>query len=212
MWILLFSLLLSGFYEQSTAFQSPRLLFRRPAPQTTVPTRAGGTSSRRRRQTIAPNMSTEDSEESDGYEMFALSPRQITALRKEAKKRKLPTVTLPPDETQGPFGPDTLAAIAAILRQHEVMQVRGISRDNIKDVREIAEQLAFNLEGETDRMVALIAKKGFAATLYCPMEDDDPRRIKLFTSFRPNQWKPRPRALRDSGLIMKDRDGNIIRM
>eukprot|EP00555_Chaetoceros_dichaeta_P013589 CAMPEP_0198260646 /NCGR_PEP_ID=MMETSP1447-20131203/9557_1 /TAXON_ID=420782 /ORGANISM="Chaetoceros dichaeta, Strain CCMP1751" /LENGTH=157 /DNA_ID=CAMNT_0043948355 /DNA_START=291 /DNA_END=764 /DNA_ORIENTATION=- len=157
-------------------------------------------------------MSTEDAEESDGYEMFALSPRQITALRKEAKKRKLPTVTLPPDENQGPFGPDTLAAIAAILRQHEVMQVRGISRDNIKDVREIAEQLAFNLEGETDRMVALIAKKGFAATLYCPMEDDDPRRIKLFTSFRPNQWKPRPRALRDSGLIMKDRDGNIIRM
>jgi len=203
MWIFLFSLLLSGFCEQTTvttAFQSPRLLFRSPA-QRTVTTRAGGTSSLK--QNIAP---------SDFLEEFALTPRQIIVIRKEANKRKLPTFTLTPDENLGPFGPVTLSAIAAILSEHEVMQVRGISRDNIKEVGEIAEQLAFNLEGETDRMVAKIAVKGFAATFYCPMADDDPRRIKLFTSFRPNQWKPRPRALRDSGLIVKDKDGNIIRM
>jgi len=151
-----------------------------------------------------------DSEDED--DMF-LTPKQLTVLRKEAKKRKLPIFTLTPEESQGPFGEETLSDINQILKEHELMQVRGISSDSKNDVREVASLLAFNLEREAESFVDPIAVKGFTATLYSPFEDDNPKKIKLFSSFRPNQWSYRERAIRDiSGQIMKDEDGNIIRM
>lgn len=149
----------------------------------------------------------------DEDDMFVLTPKQLATLRKEAKKRKLPTFTLAPEESQGPFSEETLCAINQILREHELVQVRGISRDRKNNVREGSELLALSLERESERMVDPIEVKGFTGVLYCPFEDDNPKKIKLFSNFRPNQWKHRERAIRDiSGHIMKDENGNIIRM
>lgn len=168
-----------------------------------------GTPSSSVRQHIMTKMSTEGFEEEDD---FVITPNQILIIRKEARKRKLPKVSLTPEESEGPFSHETLSTIAQSLNRHELVQVRGISRENTKNVRDVSESLALDLERVTERIVFSIDVKGFAATLYCPMEDDNPDKIKLFSSYRPNQWKRRPRVVRDnSGRFSRDEDGNIIR-
>lgn len=153
-----------------------------------------------------------EGDSADEDNLYALTPKQLKTIRKEAKKRIVPIFTLKPEETDGPFSEETLSAIIQILSEHELMQVRGISRDRKSSVREVSELLAFNLEGEAEKMVEQIEVKGFTATLYCPFEDDNPKRVKLFSNFQPNQWSYRERALRDiSGGIMKDENGNIMR-
>jgi len=204
MHLVLTSFLLTGFFLPVivTAFQMPLI----PVQLSYV--RVGTTSSSIR-QNFMTKMSTEDLEEDDD---FVITPNQLKVLRKEARKRQLPKASLTPEESRGPFSHETLSTIAQILSRHEMVQVRGISRENIKDVREFSESLALDLERETERMVFSIDVKGFAATLYCPMDDDNPDKIKIFSSYRPNQWQRRPRGIRDiSGRFITDEDGNIIR-
>lgn len=172
-----------------------------------------GTTSSSGRQNIMTKMSMDDLEE-DGLEEddFVVTPNQLSILRKEARKRQLPKVSLIPEESEGPFSHETLSTIAQSLSRHELVQVRGISRENIKNVRAVSESLALDLERAAERFVFSIDIKGFAAVLYSPMEDDNPDKIKLFSSYRPNQWKRRPRVVRDiSGRFTRDEDGKIIR-
>ena len=138
-----------------------------------------------------------------------VSPNQIKELRKEVAKRrarrKLTQFKLPQEESHGEFTEETLAAICGLLAENELVEVRGISRDRKREVFATTEELGMALS-EQGKFVSLVETKGFAATFYCPGEDDVVvgKKIVRRTSYKENQWAKKPKPKRDNrGQIIK---------
>lgn len=127
-----------------------------------------------------------------------LSELQIAALRKEAAQRQannnLATEFL--EESDDVVSSATISRICEQLRQHELCQVRGISKDDKKSVRAVAEALSLKLAIEMEKDVNLVQVKGHAGIYYTAAADEP--KITLFTSVgQKNQWTKKPKATRD---------------
>ena len=106
-----------------------------------------------------------------------------------------------------------------LSKETEVIQIRGLSRQNPKYVYATAEQLCRELEEYQGSLfynnnnnnnieegvffvkeVTLLSTKGHSAILYCPiLELNHPKKIVLMTSVgQKNAWKPRVKPPRDS--------------
>ena len=130
-----------------------------------------------------------------------VSPNQIKTLRKEVAKRrarkKLTQYKISEAECCGDFSDDTLDAISDLLAKNELVEVRGISRDNKRNVFSTTEQLGMNLS-ELGKYVTTIEIKGFAATYYRPGDDDVEKKIIRRTNYKEGQWKKKRKPKRDS--------------
>jgi len=154
-----------------------------------------------------------DEEEQDFY----ATQEQIFMLRKEGRQRKArndtPKLTLSPDESME-FSRETLDSISDLFDKGEIIEIRGVSRGQKKRVFDTAYGLAATLEAFMERPVVMVDTKGFAVTLFSPADEDKnmPGRIKLRSSYQPNQWAKRPKPVRDArGQVVKDENGVTIR-
>ena len=159
---------------------------------------------------------------------------QRAEIKKEAKKRRarrqMPYFSFSDDETNGPWSDETMMAVWKQLTENEMIELKGICRDSLRDVFQTAKLFCEELEeliapvgsdedGEEDEdsiylPVALMSTKGHTALIYCPtLPVDHPDKLVLRTSVgQKNVWKERPKAPRDGrGQIIKDakpEDGN----
>ncbi|GAX12780.1 hypothetical protein FisN_15Hh259 [Fistulifera solaris] len=136
--------------------------------------------------------------------LFAVTPNQIKFLRKEAARRlarkSLSQVFLPENDP----AEETLQSIQQALQQHELVQIRGISRDNIRHVYATAQQMVLELNLLSLKEVELIETSGHSALLYAPA---DPPRIILRSSYKEGQWTKKPKKTRDHrGQIIQVED------
>eukprot|EP00536_Pseudo-nitzschia_multiseries_P004639 jgi/Psemu1/285234/fgenesh1_pg.78_\ len=159
-----------------------------------------------------------------GYVEFPTAS-QRAELKKEAKKRiarkKMPFFSFSDEETNGPWSDETIQAIWNQLAESEIMELRGICRESLRDVYQTAKWFCEDLEdiispsadnddeeedvsedeaeGEVFLPVALISTKGHKALIYCPtLPVDHPNKITLRTSVgQKNVWTYRPKAPRD---------------
>lgn len=155
-------------------------------------------------------------EESEDEDEFVLTPAQVKILRKGADRRKntstIAMLVLPPDESDGSVGEDTLSALMELLEENELIEVRAVSKERKKEVRNVAERLAFQLEGLAEKPVVVLNLRGHVAILYAPFEGGRAEKINLRTNYRKGRWNRRPKVARDSrGQIMKDQEGRSIR-
>ena len=158
------------------------------------------------------------------------TPSQRAEIKKEAKKRRarrqLPYFSFPDAETDGPWSDETIQAIWKQLTETEMMELKGICRQEIRDVYQTAKWFCEELEelispaisnedgNEEDEgnqgthlPVALISQKGHTALIYCPtLPVDHPDKFVLRTSVgQKNVWKARPKPPRDiSGQIIRE--------
>lgn len=193
----------------------------------------------------------EYNDDDENYLEMYLSDKQLKTLRKEVDRRRknktLDTFYLSKDDEYMSYNENDdeddddddegeymrmvsekmVSDIANTLRREEVVVVRAISRDNVKMISTDANTLVTQLEAVLGQFVVLVKVKGYTASYYCPMIDQNDidaatqdyqqgkRRnqvIKLWTNYKPNKWKRKPKALRNErGSIMKDENGNIIR-
>jgi hypothetical protein len=138
---------------------------------------------------------------------------QKKVLRLEATKRQarkeMSTFSLPEAETRGPFSKETIAGLMQLLNENELVEVRGVSKNKVKQVFTTLTRLSMELEIEMQKNVCLVRPKGFSGVLYSPADDEDeshPDRIKLHTSVgHKNVWTKRSKAPRDQrGQIVKE--------
>ena len=115
---------------------------------------------------------------------------------------------------------ETIDRICNVLfAKHEIIEIRGISKDDKKSVRYIANAIANTLEDAINRPVVVVDVKGHAVRYYCPWDDDDDenekddmnnegrvgKRIELRTKYRPGQWTRKAKPMRDNrGQIVTD--------
>lgn len=160
----------------------------------------------------------QEEDEDEEYELveFFVSPNQIDILRKEANKRKarkaLPTFFMPAgDSTE--ISEETLQEISNLFETNEIIEVRGISKDKKKLVFDMSYALAETIEDLMEKPVVVVEVKGFSAKLYSPFDDDEQgKRIHLRSSYKPGQWKRKPKAIRDNrGQIILDENGKSIK-
>jgi len=134
-----------------------------------------------------------------------LTPVQVKTLRKDASKRKarkqLATHVLSENESI-PVSESSMLAIVSLFHENELVQVRGISREEKRHVRSDSERLALDIEMEFSkekRAVFLLDCKGHAAVYYSPAGE-----MELRSGYREGQWTKKPRPKRDSrGQIIK---------
>mmetsp|Transcript_16190 Transcript_16190/g.44829 ORF Transcript_16190/g.44829 Transcript_16190/m.44829 type:complete len:238 (+) Transcript_16190:63-776(+) len=168
-----------------------------------------------------------------GYVEFPTAS-QRAEIKKEAKKRiarkKIAYFSFSDEETNGPWSDETVQAIWNQLAQSEMMELRGICRDSLRDVYQTAKWFCEDLEdlispspGSDDDAeedvsegpeeggvflpVALISTKGHKALIYCPtLPADHPDKFTLRTSVgQKNVWTYRPKSPRDiRGQIIKE--------
>ena len=147
------------------------------------------------------------------------TPSQKMELKKEASKRQarnvLPSLSIPVDETLGNFSDETLAQAWDMLKSNELIQIRGIAREDKKMVFTVATRLCFELElRQEDAItlpVALLSTKGHSSIIYSPTLDlDDPKKFLLRTSVgAKNTWTERVKAPRDNrGQIIRNASGD----
>lgn len=105
------------------------------------------------------------------------------------------------------FTDESVAAMAAILADHELVDVRGISKGSKKNAFGVSEELALALSYEIGRDAFVIDRNGFAAVMYCPGDENLEGRIHLRTSIgQKNVWEKRVKAPRDNrGQIIADK-------
>ena len=127
---------------------------------------------------------------------------QRKVLTKEVQKRKawktLAQHRLEPATSLGDFDPQALEQIAQLLREHELVEVRGLAYNNKKVTLDVAYLLEQALEEDLlqNTMVRVVSYKGHSAILYSPA--DHGNRIPLRTSVgQKSVWKMRPKAPRD---------------
>jgi len=166
--------------------------------------------------------------ENDSGHVEFPTPSQRAEIKKEAKKRsarrQMPYFSLSDEESDGPWSDETIQAIWKQLTETEMMELKGICRQDIRDVfqtagwfcEEVEELLApsgsDDEEGDQEDQgvhlpVALISTKGHTALIYCPtLPIGHPEKLILRTSVgQKNVWKARPKAPRDSsGQIIKE--------
>lgn len=173
------------------------------------------------RQSENPEMGDGENEVKEEYEevVFFITPEQITTLRKEAAKRErrkaLPKFFVPIEESSGDCSQETIEGILELFGKNELIEVRGVSKDNKKHVYEVAHGFAANLEEEIGKPVVVVDIKGFAVKMYSPWFEDegDSSRIQLYSSYRPNQWKRKPKPIRDErGQIVIGEDGKSVKV
>eukprot|EP00977_Amphora_coffeiformis_P010253 scaffold2383_cov161-Amphora_coffeaeformis.AAC.9 len=143
-----------------------------------------------------------DGNDTGNPEPIYLSDNHIVELRKEASKRlannRMPVLFLTESEMDGDFG-ESLAEFSSALEANELIQVRGISRDSKKQIRNVADALAISLGVEMGKDVSLVQCKGHSGIYYCPASDENPQKITLHTSVgKKNQWKRKPKPVRDN--------------
>ena len=157
----------------------------------------------------------DDYDHDDDVVMMEEEPRgltrnQVRVLRKETAKRRarkqIPQHWLPSAETRGPFSEATLETIVHSLQKHELVEVRGISKDSKKAVFETCLQLELELslllQAEEQPVAFLVESKGHAAVFYTPTKEGG---IQLRSFYKENAWKKRPKAPRDNrGQIIKE--------
>lgn len=195
--------------RQSSAFQS-----------TATTLRVRATPPLLQNQCILHQSSRDDADADEEYELveFCVSPEQITLLRKEAARRqaskKLPKYFLPDKEVS----PETIDEISNLFDTSELIEVRGVSKENKKKVFDAAHGLAATLEDSIEKPVVVVDIKGFAVKLYCPWNDDVDeqgnarKRIQLRTSYKPGQWTRKAKPIRDNrGQIVTDDDGKSMK-
>mmetsp|Transcript_11579 Transcript_11579/g.26850 ORF Transcript_11579/g.26850 Transcript_11579/m.26850 type:complete len:227 (+) Transcript_11579:124-804(+) len=155
---------------------------------------------------------------------------QRAEIKKEAKRRharrEMPYFSFSDEETDGPWSDETISAIWKQLTETEMMELKGICREDKRDVFQTAKWFCEELEelispsssdedekgNEEDQAgvylpVALISTKGHTALIYCPtLPTDHPDKLILRTSVgQKNVWKARPKPLRDnSGQIIRE--------
>ena len=160
----------------------------------------------------------QEEDEEEEYELveFFVSPNQIEILRKEANKRKarkkLPAYFMPPgDSTE--VSEETLQEISKLFETNEIVEVRGISKDKKKLVFDLCYALAETIEDVMEKPVVVVEVKGFAVKLYSPFDNDEQgKRIHLRSSYKPGQWKRKPKPVRDNrGQIILDENGKSIK-
>jgi len=160
----------------------------------------------------------EEEDDEEDYELveFFVSPNQIDILRKEANKRKarkaLPTFFMPAgDSTE--VSEETLKEISNLFETNEIIEIRGISKDKKKLVFDMSYALAETIEDSMEKPVVVVEVKGFAAKLYSPFDNEEQgKRIHLRSSYKPGQWKRKPKAIRDNrGQIILDENGKSIK-
>ena len=171
-------------------------------------------------------------ENDSGYVDFP-TPSQRAEIKKEAKKRRarrqMPYFSFSNDETDGPWSDETMQAIWKQLTETEMMELKGICRNDLRDVyqtarwfcEELEDLIAPSVSSDADEEdaqkvdesrgiflpVALISTKGHTALIYCPtLPVDHPDKLVLRTSVgQKNVWKARPKPLRDiSGQIIRE--------
>jgi hypothetical protein len=160
-------------------------------------TEPSSTVSQRRTPTLALDL---DDDNDSVTQRDYLTPTQVKTLRKEANKRKtrkeLKALVFSDENTANQH----MAAIVHLLEDSELIEIRGISRNEKRHVRRNAERLALEIEMELERPVFLLDTKGHAATYYSPGIGD----FELRTGYREAQWSKKPRPKRDSrGKIIK---------
>jgi hypothetical protein len=131
-----------------------------------------------------------------------ITPNQIIALRKEASKRQARKLMV---EHMYQEDSPSYTSLCQDLQEHEMIQVRGISREDKKHVAKMGEQLAHDLSVELQRVVTVVQIQGHAVTLYSPSSNVSNRKILLRTSFKEGQLEYRQKAPRDHrGQIIKE--------
>ena len=136
-----------------------------------------------------------------------VTPNQIKDLRKEVSKRRkrseLVKYHIPENESHGDFTEESVVELLGLLKTSELVEVRGINRDDRRGVFATAEDLTMTLS-ELGTFITLIEKKGFAAVLYRPGDDDVENKIVRRTSHKEGQWTRKKKAKRDNrGQIIK---------
>lgn len=168
-----------------------------------------------------------NAESDSGYVDFPTGSQRIE-IKKEAKKRRarrqMPYISFSDDEANGPWSDETMMAVWKQLTESEMVELKGICRQDLRDVFQTAKWFCEDLEeliapagsnaedeedgdGDIYLPVALISTKGHTALIYCPtLPVDHPEKFILRTSVgQKNVWKARPKAPRDgSGQIIKD--------
>ena len=116
-----------------------------------------------------------------------VTPNQVRDLRKEVQKRKntkkLTTFILPEDEGYDNFSKQSLDELLEKLKINELVQVKGISREDKRDVFSTAEDLAMTLS-EEGKFITLVETKGFSSVMYRPGDDDVKKKIIRRTSYK----------------------------
>ena len=154
---------------------------------------------------------------------------QRVEIKKEAKSRKsrreMPYFSLSDEESDGPWSDETFQAIWKQLTETEIMEVKGICREDRRQVFQTAKLFCEELEDlispssgsddddddqEEEGMslpVALISAKGHTALIYCPTLplDHDGKLILRTSVGQKNVWKARPKKPRDNrGQIINE--------
>ena len=159
----------------------------------------------------------EDDEEEYELVEFFVSPNQIDILRKEANKRKarkaLPTFFMAAGDSTVEVSEETLQEISNLFEANEIIEIRGISKDKKKLVFDMSYALAETIEDMMEKPVVVVEVKGFAVKLYSPFDDEEQgKRIHLRSSYKPGQWKRKPKAIRDNrGQIILDENGKSVK-
>ena len=145
-----------------------------------------------------------------------ITPNQIKTLRKEAAKR-IARKTMAQqsyyvggeeseESSSGEGAQDFFSTVCALLEENELVQIRGVSKNQKRKVYETADQLAEDLSLKMKRSVFVVEIKGFAVTLYCGSLDENKKgRILLRSSYQEGAWELRMKAPRDHrGQIIRD--------
>lgn len=160
------------------------------------------------------SVTTQQPSRSSPTQLAALTPNQIKLLRKEAAKRmagkSLAQVFLPEnndDNDDDDMADDeTLDTILQELQQHELVQVRGIARDNVRHVYAETQRMVLELNLLlSSSVVDCVETSGHSSILYAPA---DPPRITLRSSYKEGQWTKKPKKPRDrrGQIVLGDDD------
>lgn len=133
------------------------------------------------------------------------------------------TVILPTHETMGPFSDETVAKIVSLLEEQELVEVRGLARNdeddfddasiddgsissnNKKHVHGISELLLLELNRQFQSKklnVERVVTKGHATVYFASTTGS----LIVRTSYRPNAWTKKVKPPRDHrGQIIVDK-------
>ena len=171
-------------------------------------------------ETSATTLHQSEVQDDEELVEFFISQEQISVLRKEANKRervkKLQKYFVPKEDSLE-LSQQSIDEISSLFEKCELIEVRGVSKDQKKGLYDTAHAMAECLEEEIGKPVVIVDIKGFAVKMYCPWVDgedfDTSKRIKLFTSYRPGQWTRKPKPIRDArGQIITDENGKSVKV
>lgn len=178
------------------------------------------------------NDDDEEEEDTETIDDFFVSPEQISFLRKEASKRdarnQLPRYNLSmtserqQEDDEENLSDETIASISNLFEQSELIEVRGVSKNNKRRVHETAYSLASTLETVYETPVVVVEIKGFAAKLYRPWSFGSvdvggniimrEGKIQLRSNYKPGQWTRKAKPIRDErGQIVTDEFGKSVK-